>query len=91
MKEIDEDVKLPVVVRTSKKNIVSIYSPDLRVTVHGPDYNSAWADAAIKLGAMYYYALERNIRYNVEKDLSKCNALCKRSGDFPTYMTLSRS
>lgn len=91
MKIVDQDVILPVVVRTGKKKHVSIYSPDLHTTVHGTDYNSAWADAAIKFGAIYYYALERNVKYTIHSDLTECDKLCKTKGDFPTYMTLSCS
>lgn len=89
MTEVTE-VVIPVLVRTRQTSkIVSIYSPDLHTTVHGRDYTSAWAEAQVKLGAIYFYAYERNIKYKIKTDLSEVTKLCNVSGDFPTYMTIT--
>lgn len=87
-----DTINLPVLIRTRQSSkVVSIYSPDLHVTVHGKDYVTAWTEAQAKFGAIYFYSFERNIRYKIKTDLSEVNKLCKVVGDFPTFLPLTPS
>lgn len=87
---MDDVISVPVLIRTRQKSkIVSIYSPDLHVTVHGRDYTAAYTAAQTKFGAIYFYAWERNCAYKIKKDLSEVNKLAKEPGDIPTFVQVT--
>ena len=86
---INEDLQLPVVVKTQKKGSVNIYIPDLEITIHGADLVSALAEAILKSSAIYYYNIERNVRFEFKTTFAQCEKLCTGK-DFATFIGLTR-
>lgn len=86
---INEELQLPVIVQNKKKGNVDIYIPDLEITVHGKDLVSAMAEAILKSSAIYYYNIERNVRFEFKTTFSQCERLCAGK-DFATFIGLTR-
>ncbi len=82
-----KDVQLAVVVEHDSKHC-DVYIPDLKITVHGDDYTDALANSMLKASAIYYYNLERNLKFDLKTSFKEASSMCKKSNQFVTYINL---
>lgn len=89
MLHIKQDLQIPVVVTQDKSGTCDIYVPDLEVTIHGKDYVDAVASAILKCSAIYYYNLERNLKFKFSTTYVQAEKMCKHKNSFATYIGLT--
>ena len=85
---VNSDLLIPVLVTKSKKHC-DIYIPDLDITIHGSDYVDAISNAILKASAIYYYNLDRNLRFEFKYTYADVERLCKSRGQFATFINLT--
>jgi len=86
---IRKDFQIPVVI-THTKHKCDIYVPDFEVTIHGDDYVDAISNAIMKISAIYYYNLERNLTINLTTTYADAEKLCNnKRNSFATYIALT--
>lgn len=81
------DIQVPVVV-TTPGNRCDIYVPDLEMTIHGSDYVEAFANATLKASAVYFYNLERNLKFDLKTKFTQASNLADKVNGFATYIKL---
>lgn len=82
-----EDIQVPVVV-TNDKHHCDIYVPDFGLTIHGIDFVDAFSNAILKVSAIYYYNLDRNLQFEMKYTYQDAENLCKKN-QFATYIGLT--
>lgn len=87
MLKINSDLQIPVVV--TPKAGCNIYIPDFKMTVHGENYVEAFADAIFKASAIYYYNLERNLKFQLNTTYEAAEQMCTEKGSFVTFICLT--
>ena len=83
-----DDIQIPVVVTTDKSGC-DIFVPDLSITIHGIDFVDAMSNAILKSSAIYYYNLDRNLRFKLITTYEQAEAMCKKRNQFATYVNLT--
>ena len=83
-----KSIQIPVVI-THDANHCDIFIPDLSMTIHGQDYVDAISNATLKASAIYYYNLERNLRFELTTTYADAEKLCDAKGSFATYIALT--
>ena len=89
MLEINVDLTVPVLV-TLEQDGCSIYVPDLNITAHGEDYIGAMANTIMASSAIYYYNLERNIKFEFKTTYAQVQDMCKGKNQFATFASLTK-
>lgn len=83
------DIQVPVVITHDNKHC-DIYVPDFDITVHGHDYVDAISNAIMKVSAIYYYNIERNVQFEFKTTYAMAENISKRiKGSFATYIALT--
>lgn len=82
------DLNIPVLV-TKTRTECNIYIPDLEITIHGRDYVEAISNAILKASAIYYYNLDRNLKFEFSTTYADVDKMCKHRGQFATYINLT--
>ncbi len=87
IERVPRDVQIPVVI-THDSRKCDVYIPDLNMTVHGDDYVDAIANAILKASAVYFYNLERNVKFELNTTFGQASSMCRDSSQFATYIAL---
>ena len=85
--KINSDLQIPVVIYHDKERC-DVYIPDFEITIHGRDYVDAISNAILKASAIYYYNLERNLRFELKTTYTMAERMCTKKGSFATYIGL---
>lgn len=86
----DENLQIPVVVTQEKTGVTAMYIPDFNFTVHGSDYIEAHAHAVMYASAIYYYNVERNIKFNLTATYEDAERLIEKKNSFATFICLTK-
>lgn len=89
MFQFKKNIQVPVVVTTYKGGKCDIYIPDLNMTVHGIDYVDAQANAILKCSAIYYYNLERNVKFSFDTTYADAEKMCINDNQFATFVSIT--
>ena len=89
MIRIDTNLQIPIVVTTDKSGACDIFVPDFKMTIHGSDYVEAQAEAILKASAIYYYNLERNVKWELKETYDSATKHLKKKNSFVTFMGLT--
>lgn len=84
---ISSELQIPVIIDHDSKHC-DIYIPDFEITIHGHDYVDAISNAIFKASAIYYYNLERNLKFELKTTYQMAEAMCKKKSSFATYIGL---
>lgn len=86
-KVLDYDLQIPVII-TKKDKKCDLFIPDLDITVHGHDYVDTLANSILKASAIYFYNLERNLKFELTTTFVEASEMCDDKDSFVTYITL---
>ena len=85
--KISSELQIPVIIDHDRMHC-DVYIPDFDITVHGKDYVDAISNAILKASAIYYYNLERNLRFDLKTTYAMAEKMCKTKTSFATYIGL---
>ena len=85
---VNSDLIVPVLV-TKRLKHCDIFIPDLDITIHGSDYVDAISNAILKASAIYYYNLDRNLKFEFSHSYADVERMCKSRGQFATFINLT--
>lgn len=83
-----ENIQVPAVCKQLKDGSIDVYVPDFSLTTHGEDFIDALAKANLCCSAIYFYNLERNVKYPLTTKYDDAEKLCDNKS-FATFICLN--